>query len=122
VVEQQVQASAGAYVYQSQRSRPPVLAMIEAEPKGDAAADVVGLGGPLPQETDQLVAMQVVQLVVAHGPVTESLVHPEPATALRRGTEAIHNTSDNLVRAAGRYAETEHTITGVLSGFMPEEK
>lgn len=42
-------------------------------------------------------------------------------TELTKAAQALHNTSDNLARAAGRYANIEHTITDVLSDFRSED-
>jgi hypothetical protein len=40
---------------------------------------------------------------------------------LTKAAQALHTTSDNLARAAGRYAGVEQTVTGVLSGFLSED-
>ncbi|HET6504857.1 MAG TPA: type VII secretion target [Amycolatopsis sp.] len=41
---------------------------------------------------------------------------------LTKAAQAVHNTSDNLARAANRYADLDRTVAGVLSEFMPKEK
>jgi hypothetical protein len=60
-VEEEVEASAGADFDQRQGSRPVLLEVIDVQAEGDAAAYLVGLGGPLSQQLSQFLAVVVAE-------------------------------------------------------------